>query len=175
SRILKYAGLQLALVALYVSSAKLGLLLAFVQGNVSPVWPPTGIFLATIFLLGARNWPAITTGAFITVYLTGAPLSACVLITIGHTLEPLIIVRLMRRFGISPSLDRVRDVTAFLFVVAAGTTVATAIGIASVWIAGRLPTAIVPTATLVWWVGNYISALVLAPPILTWGSLWLGS
>jgi integral membrane sensor domain MASE1 len=34
--------------ALYFAAGKLGLLLAIAQGNVTPVWPPTGIALAAM-------------------------------------------------------------------------------------------------------------------------------
>lgn len=36
------------LAALYFAAGKLGLLLAVAQGNVTPVWPPTGIALAAM-------------------------------------------------------------------------------------------------------------------------------
>src|SRR5437879_11287181 len=55
----------LALAAVYFAAAKLGLMLAFVHASATAVWPPTGIALASMLLLGPRVWPAILLGAFL--------------------------------------------------------------------------------------------------------------
>ena len=58
-------GLRLALVAVaYYVSARLGLELALVHGQVTPVWPPTGIALVAILVFGVRVWPAVAVAAF---------------------------------------------------------------------------------------------------------------
>jgi len=44
----------LALAVVYYLAARLGLLLAFAESNVSPVWPPSGIALAALLLFGYR-------------------------------------------------------------------------------------------------------------------------
>ena len=54
-------GLQvLALALAYHLAARLGLKMAYVQMNTSPVWPPTGIALAALLIFGYRFWPAIS-------------------------------------------------------------------------------------------------------------------
>src|SRR6266496_6716035 len=45
---------NLALLAIYFLSAKLGLSLAFVNASATAVWPPTGIALAAVLVLGYR-------------------------------------------------------------------------------------------------------------------------
>jgi integral membrane sensor domain MASE1 len=58
-------GLRLVVVAAaYVVGARLGLELAIVNGQVTPVWPPTGIALVAILIFGTRVWPAIAIAAF---------------------------------------------------------------------------------------------------------------
>ena len=52
------------LAIVYFVSGKLGLKLAFLNASASPVWPPTGIALAAVVLLGYRMWPAIFLAAF---------------------------------------------------------------------------------------------------------------
>jgi integral membrane sensor domain MASE1 len=54
----------LALAAVYHLAARLGLKLAYVQLNTSPVWPPTGIALAYLLAFGLRLWPGISLGVF---------------------------------------------------------------------------------------------------------------
>ena len=52
-----------AIVAVYVAAAKLGLSMAFVAEQVTVVWPPVGIALAALLLLGARMAPEVTATA----------------------------------------------------------------------------------------------------------------
>jgi hypothetical protein len=47
-------GSMLLLAAAYFVAAELGLALVETHGNVSPVWPPTGIAIAGLLILGAR-------------------------------------------------------------------------------------------------------------------------
>jgi hypothetical protein len=53
------------LTALYFGAARLGLTMAVVAEQVTAVWPPTGIALAALLLLGYRAWPGIALGAFL--------------------------------------------------------------------------------------------------------------
>src|SRR5262245_3258913 len=48
-----------ALALVYFLAGKFGLLLAFANQSASPVWPPTGIALAAVVLLGPRVWPGV--------------------------------------------------------------------------------------------------------------------
>jgi hypothetical protein len=77
-------GVRLAgVTALYVGAARLGLTMAFGAEQVTPVWPPTGIALAALLLLGRRAWPAIFLGAFISNASIGTPLAVAVAIATG--------------------------------------------------------------------------------------------
>src|SRR5712692_11216248 len=59
-----------ALALIYFVAGKLSLQLAFVNASASPVWPPAGIALAALLLLGYRVWPAIFIGAFFVNFWT---------------------------------------------------------------------------------------------------------
>lgn len=54
--ILSFAGLYLVL-------ARTSLILAYGITNASPVWPPSGIALAVIIMVGLKGWPGILFGA----------------------------------------------------------------------------------------------------------------
>jgi integral membrane sensor domain MASE1 len=43
----------------YYVAASLSLRLALVGGQVTPIWPPTGIALAGLLLFGRKVWPAL--------------------------------------------------------------------------------------------------------------------
>src|SRR5678815_911422 len=103
----RYLGLGLITAAVYVASAKLGLTLAFVAQQVTVVWPPTGIALAAVLLLGFRIWPFIFLGTFIANITTNTPLLTSIGIASGNTLEALTAAWLLQRFvGFDRSLQK---------------------------------------------------------------------
>ena len=56
----------LALAAVYLVTARLGLLLALPpEKKATAVWPPSGIALAALLLFGQRFWPGVWLGAFL--------------------------------------------------------------------------------------------------------------
>ena len=65
SRRWSYPFIILAIALVYFAAAKLGLSMAFVAEQVTAVWPPAGIALAAVLLLGYRAWPGILLGAFL--------------------------------------------------------------------------------------------------------------
>src|ERR1700732_450120 len=84
---------RLALVALaYWLAAGLSLNLALVHGQVTPVWPPTGIALVAFLLIGRGAWPAIALAAFaVNLPIGPSPVGAAA-IAAGNTLAPLVAV-----------------------------------------------------------------------------------
>src|SRR5678815_4316522 len=71
----------------YVAAGRLGLLLAFVNESTSPVWPPTGLAIAALLLIGNGAWPAIAAGAFIVNLTTSGVVWSSAVIAVGNTLE----------------------------------------------------------------------------------------
>src|SRR5262249_58516544 len=82
----RLVGLAL-LTAVYVAAGKLGLSLAILNPSASPVWPPTGIALAAVLLLGQGVWPAIAVGAFLVNVTTTGNAWTSLGIAAGNTLE----------------------------------------------------------------------------------------
>src|SRR5690349_8008836 len=113
----------IGLAVVYIASARLGLSMAFVASQVTAVWPPTGIALAAVVLLGRGVVPAIFVGALIANLWTGAPLAVSAGIATGNTLEALSAGWILRRVGFSPSLASLRDVLWLVTVGALASTV----------------------------------------------------
>ena len=61
------------LVGVYHLAVRLGLSVAYMQSNTSPIWPPTGIALAALLLFGASRWPGVTFGVLLGSLQTGGP------------------------------------------------------------------------------------------------------
>src|SRR2546422_7923382 len=102
------------LAAVYFAAAKLGLMLAFVHASATAVWPPTGIALASMLLLGPRVWPAILLGAFLANVTTAGNLWTSLGIATGNTLEGVLGAWLVTRFANgSDAFERARDILSF--------------------------------------------------------------
>src|SRR5260370_33538808 len=91
-------GLGVRGAAVYVGVARLCLSLACLNASVSPVWPPTGLAIAAILLLGYRMAPAIWTGAFLGNLATGLSIATAGGIAVGNTLEAVTAAFLLHRF-----------------------------------------------------------------------------
>jgi integral membrane sensor domain MASE1 len=55
----------LAIATVYIVTAMPGLLIAMAPGNVAVVWPPSGIALTAMLLLGFRAGAGVWVGAFL--------------------------------------------------------------------------------------------------------------
>src|SRR5258705_12844208 len=98
------------LTLVYRGAGKLGLMLAFVHASATAVWPPTGIALVALLMLGPRVWPAIFLGAFIVNITTAGSVATSIGIAAGNTLEGVGGADLVRRFRpASPACNRGRE------------------------------------------------------------------
>src|SRR2546427_12425381 len=96
---------------LYLAAGKLGLSVPFTSGNVSPIWPASGVALASVLLWGYEVWPAIALAAFLVNFFSPVSATASLGIALGNTSSALFSGYLLRRFaGFQPSLARMRDV-----------------------------------------------------------------
>jgi integral membrane sensor domain MASE1 len=155
--------------AVYFAAAEIGLSLAFVAEQVTAVWPPTGIALAAVVLLGPSIWPGIALGALLANLLADASPVVAAGIAVGNTLEALLGGWLLRRAGLRPTLERIVDVAALVLLAAFGSTVVSAtIGATSLCAGGLQPWSRLPALWSVWWIGDAIGNLVMAPVLLTW-------
>jgi PAS domain S-box-containing protein len=155
----------------YLAAAELGLSIASVHTNVSPVWPPTGIAIASLLLFGRRFWPAIFVGAFVANLLTEISAPAAFGIAAGNTLEAVLAAYLLNlTIGNRPSLDSVGRVLRFvLYAVLLSPVVSATIGNLSLCFGGHAKWSQFWHLWLTWWLGDGSGALVVAPLLLAWG------
>ena len=158
-----------ALAAAYFGAARLGLSMAVSAEQVSAVWPPTGVALAAVLVFGYRMWPAITLGAFAANSMANEPVVTAFGIAVGNTLEVVVGAwLLMRCVNFDTSLERLKDVLG-LIVLAAGisTTISATIGMLSLCLGGVQSWTDFGPLWIVWWLGDAMGDLVIAPLLLT--------
>ena len=163
-------GVMLALlVPAYILAGRIGLLLAFANENATPVWPPTGLAIAALLIVGIRAWPAVALGAFIVNLLNSGSIPASMLIAVGNTLEAVAGAWLVNRYARGrAAFDSTADVLRFVISAAAASAIAATVGELTV-VVGRLGTQTGPTSIwLTWWLGDTVGAIVVAPIIVLW-------
>lgn len=158
------------LAALYFGVAKLSLSLAGENASVSPVWPPTGLAIAALLLLGIRAWPGLLLGAFLANVFTDIPILTVAAIGVGNTLEAVVAVRVLQALDFHKSLDRARDVGAFVVVAFLATMVSATIGNLSLLLGHAARWDEFYSLWMTWWLGDLVGALVIGPLILAWNS-----
>ena len=154
----------------YFVSAKLGLKLAFVEPSATAVWPPTGITLAALLVLGYRFWPAVFLGAFVANLTTAGNLATSLLIAAGNTLEGLTGAWLVNRFANGRhAFERAQDIFKFVFLAGfLSTAISATLGVTSLSVFGYAPWASFGAVWLTWWAGDMAGALIVAPFLLLW-------
>lgn len=154
---------------LYFIAGKLGLKLAFLNASASPVWPPTGIALAALVVLGYRLWPAIFFGAFLVNLTTAGNLATSFGIAAGNTLEAVCGAWLIVRFaGGTRAFDRAQDVFKFTLAVMASAIISAILGVTSLALGGFADWANYGAIWITWWLGNVTGGLMFAPLIILW-------
>lgn len=170
----RYGVTVVILALIYLAAGKMGLSLAVAHKNVSLVWPPTGIALSSLLILGRRFWPGVFLGAFLVNVLTAVSLPTAFGIAVGNTLEAFLGATLLLRIvGFQNSLGRVKDVLGFIILGGLiATTVSATIGVSSLCLGGSASWNAFGPLWWQWWVGDALGALVVAPFLLTWSDVF---
>ncbi len=161
----------LALTALYVFGGFLGKQMAAFSGQTVLVWPPAGIALAGILLLGYRYWPGIALGAFLFSLIQGVPPGFFMLATaVGNALGAVVCAFLLRRLAnFDNALERTRDALAYLLLASGlGTAINALLNATGLFYDHKIPSAALASTSLDWWVPNALAVLVVTPFIITW-------
>jgi signal transduction histidine kinase len=159
---------RLLLVGLaYWVAARLSLNLALVHGQVTPIWPPTGIALVAILVFGRGVWPAILLAALAVNLPLGPSPSGAAVIAAGNTIAPLVSAGLLARVGFQRELDRMRDAVAIIVLGAlVGMTISATVGSSVLTLSGAVPAGNFVATWAVWWTGDAMGVLLVAPFLL---------
>lgn len=164
-------GIAVLVAGAYFIAAKLGLRLAFVHPSATPVWPPTGIALAALLLLGYRAAAGVFLGAFLANLTTYGTVWTSLGIASGNTIEALVGTYLVNRYANGRDVfDHPRDTFRFAFLAAiAGTMASATIGVTTLALGRFADWGDYASIWLTWWLGDTTGALVFAPLLVLWG------
>ena len=157
------------LTLVYFIAGKFGLMLASLHASASPVWPPAGIALAALLVLGYRAWPAIFVGAFLVNVTTAGNVATSLAVASGNTLEAVCGAWLVNRFaGGTTVFDRPQGVFKFALAAVVSTIISPAFGVTSLALAGFADWTNYGAIWLTWWLGDTTGDLLIAPLIILW-------
>jgi signal transduction histidine kinase len=161
-----------AVALLYFGVAKFGFLFAFTTKQVTAVWPPTGIALVSILILGYRIFPGVFLGALLINSVSDEPLLTAAGIAVGNTLGPLLGAFLLNRVvKVDHTLTRLRDTLGLLlFGAIVGMTVTATNGVLNLALAHIVPWSAYAAVWWIWWIGDVMGVLLVAPCLLTWAA-----
>lgn len=156
--------------AAYFVAGRLGFVASAVHPVVSSAWPPSGIALAALLLLGPQYWPAITLGAFLVNYTGGVPPLAAAAISVGNTLEPVVGAWILVKVAnFRPSLASLRDVLALVVLGAIASPVLSAtVGATALIQSGSAVGIPYGTIWFAWYSGDAIGVLLVTALVLAW-------
>jgi integral membrane sensor domain MASE1 len=154
--------------ALYYGAARAGLQLAYLNGSVTALWPPVGVGIAALVILGPRVWPAIVIGDLLVADFS-TPFGTVLGQTVGNTLEVVAAALLFRRLAHRRTgLERVWDVLALVACAAVGTLISATFGVVSLRLGDVIAAREFGTVFRTWWLSDFSGALVFAPLLLVW-------
>ena len=172
SPVLKQLLIGVTACATYILAAKLSLRLATIHPSASPFWPPTGIAIVTLLLLGLRFWPAVFVGAFFANLTTVGSVLTSLGIGAGNCLEAVTAAYLVSRFADGKDVfESTRGILRFaLYGGILSTGIAATFGVTSLALGGFAPWHEYGLIWRTWWLGDAAGALVFAPFLLLWSA-----
>lgn len=170
----------LVIIGLYGLTGRLGFMIAIPPGNVTAVWPPSGVAFAAVMLCGWRSLPAIWLGSFALnswffihtsgFSSTGEATALC--IAIGSTLQAACGGWLLRKLvGKDAQIQNPTAAAKYVLATAVSCFVASTIGVAGLCRAGYIPWTTYFYTWLTWWAGDACGVLVFTTFALYWRRL----
>lgn len=164
----------------YVLSCGFAQALAIVPGTGISIWPPSGLFIATLVLAHVKSWPWWVLAGGMAELLSNvlwfhSPPPAAFLIYAGNALEAVVGAWLLNRALSRPTrLETLREVLVFVVLGAgAAPAVSATVGSATLAWFGIFSQTFVGAWPL-WWIGDASGVLIVAPLALVVIQNWNG-
>ena len=169
---LELIGVVVTLIGAYVVAGKLGLMLAIVHPSTTAVWPPAGIALAALLILGYRFWPCVLLGAFLVNVTTTGTVATSFGIALGNTLEGLLGAYLVNTYANGVRFpEHPKEIFQFGgLAVVVSTAVGATIGATTLVLGHVAQWADYGSIWLTWWLGDAMGDLIFAPALVLWGT-----
>ena len=157
------------LAAVYFVVEKFGVALVFGHSGAAPVWPPTGIALAALLVLGYRAWPGILLGVFLTSATGSGNMAISAGVAAGNTLEGLAGAWLTNRFaGGRKFFEQPANVLKFTVIVGIVSLISPPTGVVSPSLSSLAFWNNGFASLCAWWLADMLGVFVVAPLLAVW-------
>ncbi|MFZ6843439.1 bifunctional diguanylate cyclase/phosphodiesterase [Undibacterium sp. RuTC16W] len=160
-----FMGRFLVLIVAYFFAGRLGLLIPYVNPNVSLLWLPAGIAVAGLMRYGNRMLFAIYLACVGLELSAGFNIPIALTMSLGNTLGPLLCTLILRHLKFNRHFVRRKDVVWFTLASMAGMMVSATGGSLTLWQHGLIHE--ISTVWLTWWAGDVVGTLLIAPLLLS--------
>lgn len=160
-----------AIITLYVATAKIGFLSSIPPGNVTIIWPPSGIAVAAILLSGYRAGIGVWLGSFIVNYwflhngtanATAIIISAA--IALGSTFQDALVAYLIqKRYGPAVFVGHYGRFFVFAIIAMLCCVIAATAGAATLLISNMISNQAFPSTWGAWWLGDFLGIIIITP------------
>jgi len=170
----------LLIAVIYFVSGKLGLALALPNTNVTAIWPPSGVALAAVLLLGYPCLISVFLGSFfLNIYeLWGIEVEPLTLhavimtsffIALGALIQAAVGAFLIQEYLQTKKFrSKVNSILTFIFFTFISTLVNSTIGTISITAVGLIHRSEFINVWWTWWVGDTAGILLITPMVYAW-------
>jgi serine phosphatase RsbU (regulator of sigma subunit)/integral membrane sensor domain MASE1 len=161
--------LNLIITIAYILAAKLGFFLAFLNTQVSPIWPPEGVGFFAIALMGRKIVPGVFLGAFLANFLNNPHIPTAFIIGIGNTASSFLNIWIMRKFTehADPFLG-IRSLAVFVFFgTIPGSLISASLGVGSLFVFEFVSKEVFWNVFFTWFAGEMQGFIIVGPFLLT--------
>jgi integral membrane sensor domain MASE1 len=173
-----YILFTLFIAILYALAGKLGFEFAIPPGNISAVWPASGL---AVGLLLFSNWKNCSLGIFLGSFIVnlfefnlmpgehkiGLIIISSTTIALGSLLQGVVIAYFIKKL-IGTSYNHLFDVFKFSLISTCGGLVAATIGVTSLAACKFLPWINYSYTWITWFLGDLVGILLIVPLFMTW-------
>lgn len=150
---------------LYLGFAWLGISLATITSNTSPVWPATGVAISLVYLFGYRMAIPIWLGAFLINSNTGLSWPWLILIATGNMLEAVSARYFLTRMERSAFIviSGQANLLRYFLLAMAPPLISATLGTLALYGSGNLSFELARSNWMTWWVGDALGVLFVFP------------
>ncbi|NTW01036.1 MAG: PAS domain S-box protein [Oscillochloris sp.] len=178
-----------ALAAVYAIVTQFSLLISIPPWNMPLFWPPAGIAVTALIILGIREAiPGIWLGMFLaslwSIIMTSvhmAEVAMALVIATATTTQSVVLVSLLRHYTLFgrntgySSWPPLSQIIKAILIVALTCVISASLSVATIAIGTLMPSAVSTHMWLAWWLGDTLGIILLTPPLVRialWLQIW---
>jgi PAS domain S-box-containing protein len=170
----------LILAVIYYICARVGMIITIPGTDIGLIWPPVGIMLGLMLIMGYHIWPAVALGAFLSIFpyqFSHNPPFLAVIISLGQTasdvIELVLAVYLIKRFSdsLTPFTSN-KNVLIFIAATIVSQAVGAFVGVFCLYLGPAADGSAFGSMWTGYWISNIESILIITPFFLIWFQDW---